>query len=257
MGGALLRGWLEQSVIDAPRSAVFDPAPANWLKTEADKSGFSINPGVENGAYDALVVAVKPQLVEKVLPQFSGLVRETLIVSVMAGTSIASISRSLGGARKVIRAMPNLPAAIGCGASALFSSPDVNENEKAIAQSLMEAVGDAIWVDSEQAIDAVTAISGSGPAYFFLLGEALEEAARALGLDDDAARRLARATLTGAGAYAAHDPRALDELRRAVTSPGGTTEAALKIFDGDDQRMRNLVKEATAAAAKRAGELTN
>ncbi|MCB2113898.1 MAG: pyrroline-5-carboxylate reductase [Parvularculaceae bacterium] len=257
MGGALLRGWLENSVIDAASSAAFDPAPAQWLEAAGVNSGLAINPSLQAGRYDALVIAVKPQTAEKALPPFSEIARETLTVSIMAGTSIASISRYLGGARKIVRAMPNLPAAVGKGASAIYCARGVGETEKVIAQDLMAAVGAAIWVDSESAIDAATAISGSGPAYFFLLGEALEAAARALGLDDDAARSLARATLIGAGAYAAQDRRALDELRRAVTSPGGTTEAALKIFDGDDRRLRKLVEEATRAAARRAGELTN
>ncbi|HNS87111.1 MAG TPA: pyrroline-5-carboxylate reductase, partial [Parvularculaceae bacterium] len=243
------------------RSAVFDPAPSDWLKKTARDAGFAINPAINPAIdacdVDALVIAVKPQVVEAVLAPFAKIAARTLSVSVMAGKSVASISRALGGARNIVRAMPNLPAAVGAGASALYASGDVDDGGRKVAEILMTAVGDAIWVDSEKSIDAVTAISGSGPAYFFLLGEALEEAARALGLPEDAARRLARATLVGAGAYAAGDARALDTLRRAVTSPGGTTEAALKIFDGEDARLRTLVKEATAAAARRAGELTN
>ncbi|MGE0183622.1 MAG: pyrroline-5-carboxylate reductase [Parvularculaceae bacterium] len=257
MGGALLRGWLEKSVIDAPRSAAFDPAPASWLSEASKRHGFAINPAVASGAYDALVIAVKPQRASDILPSFSVLAADAFVVSVMAGKSVASISAALGGASAIVRAMPNLPAAVGAGASALFATPGVSGAGRSVAETLMAAVGEAIWVDSEQAIDAATAISGSGPAYFFLLGEALEGAARKLGLSDEAARRLARATLTGAGAYAAQDARALDALRQAVTSPGGTTEAALRIFNGDEARLRRLVEEATAAAARRAGELTD
>lgn len=256
MGGALLRGWINNDIIDVAGSAIFDPALPDWVRSEATARGIALNPPRDEREVDALVFAVKPQAVGAVLPAFERLAKSSLTISVMAGKSIAAIGSALGGATKIVRAMPNLPAAVGAGAIGLFAPPAVGADGRRVAERLMAAVGEAIWVDSETAIDAVTAVSGSGPAYFFLLAEALEEAARSQGLSDDAARRLARATLVGAGAFAASDPRRIDDLRRAVTSPGGTTQAALKIFDGDDHRMRKLVREAVAAAARRAGELT-
>lgn len=256
MGGAMLRGWLAKGVIDAARSAVFDPAPAEWLAPMARDAGITVNPIVAAPVFEAVVVAVKPQAAGEVLPRFNDLSSKAVVISVMAGRSIASIAASLPRAREIVRAMPNLPAAIGAGATGLYAPPGVAARQREIAETLMSAAGATIWVDSEMAIDAVTAISGSGPAYFFLLAEALEEAARSLGLERDAARVLARATLAGAGAYAARDGRALEALRRAVTSPGGTTEAALAVLDGEHHSLRKLVDEAVKAAAARAAALT-
>lgn len=256
MGGALLRGWLAREIIDARASAVFEPSPGAELARAASANGLMINPPTDGLAVDALVIAVKPQTADDALSRFSKAAERAVVVSVMAGRSIAGIANILPGAAEIVRAMPNLPAAVGAGATALYAPTVVSPESRAVAERLMRAVGDAVWVDSEQAIDAVTAVSGSGPAYFFLLGEALAEAGRAVGLPDEAATALARATLAGAGAYAAADSRSLADLRRAVTSPGGTTEAALKILDGDDKALRRLMKMAVAAAAKRAGELS-
>lgn len=254
MGGALLNGWLAKGVIDCARSAVFDPAAARL--DDAARRSVSINPAIGAQKFDALVLAVKPQIAAEALPLFASLASEALVLSVMAGKSVAAIAGALGGAPRIVRAMPNLPAAVGAGASALYAGEGVGEADRGIAEALMGAVGATVWLDSEKAIDAATAVSGSGPAYFFLMGEALAEAGRALGLPEDAATRLARATLVGAGAYAADDARTLAELRRAVTSPGGTTEAALKALDGDEKALRRLMKAAAEAAARRAGELT-
>ena len=256
MGGALLRGWTRRRVIDCAASAIFDPAPSAAILDAAKEHGVAVNPPVGAARFDALVIAVKPQAAADVLSKFAAIAGGAVSISVMAGKSVAAIGAILPHAKKIVRAMPNLPAAVGAGATALYAPLDVGAGDRAMAEALMRAVGEAIWVDSEAAIDAVTAVSGSGPAYFFLLGEALEEAGRAAGLDNDAARTLARATLIGAGAYAAQDERTLGELRRAVTSPGGTTEAALKVLDGDEKAMRTLLAKAVEAAKKRAGELT-
>ncbi len=256
MGCALLRGWIERRVIDGAASAIFDPAPSAAIIEAAKTGGAPINPPVGASRFDALVIAVKPQVAADVLPKFGAIAGEAVSISVMAGKSVAAIGAALPQAKKIVRAMPNLPAAVGAGATALYAPPNVGAADRNVAETLMRAVGEAIWVDSEAAIDAVTAVSGSGPAYFFLLGEALAEAGRAAGLDESAARILARATLIGAGAYAAQDARSLGELRRAVTSPGGTTEAALNILDGDEKMLRRLINAAVEAAAKRASELT-
>ncbi len=256
MGGALLRGWIERGVINAAKSAIFDPAPPGPILDAAKMRGIAINPPLGGARFDALAVAIKPQIAAEILPKFAGVAEGAVTISVMAGKTIAAIAAALPTAKKIVRAMPNLPAAVGAGATALFAPHGVTQEDRDIAESLMRAVGDVIWVESEKAIDAVTAVSGSGPAYFFLLGEALAEAGCAAGLDDDAARKLARATLIGAGAYAARDARSLAELRRAVTSPGGTTEAALKVLDGDDKAVRRLLRKAVDAARRRAGALT-
>lgn len=256
MGGALLRGWIAAGTLDAERSAVFEPAADAALKKLAGKAGFALNPSPETMSSDALVLAVKPQAAASVLPAYAALARSAVVLSVMAGTSLAAIARALAHPPRVARAMPNLPASIGAGVTGIFAPPTVDARARDMVDRLMSAAGETVWVDSEQAIDFVTAISGSGPAYYFLLTEALAEAALALGLGKDAALRLARATATGAGALLASDPRSAAEMRKAVTSPGGTTAAALGVLDGDSRALRALVRAATEAAARRAGELT-
>lgn len=255
MGGALLRGWLARGVVDARASALFDPAPGEAILAPAKAAGLSVNPPPGDHAFDGLVIAVKPQAADTVLREFENIAEGALVISVMAGRSLASLLRGLPRARAIIRAMPNLPAAIGAGVTALYAPQGVGDDDRAAADALMGAVGETAWVDSEQALDAATAVSGSGPAYFFLMAEALEDAALAAGLPRDVAARLARATCSGAGAYAASDPRALADLRRAVTSPGGTTEAALAILDGDEAALRRLMKSAVERAMRRAAEL--
>ncbi len=255
MGGALLRGWIRDGVINAKASAVFDPAPAPEIASLIREAGLATNPPREPSDLDALVVAVKPQIANEALPAVAPLGADAVVISVMAGRSAASVRQALGGASKIVRAMPNLPAAIGAGVSGLYAEAALGSQERRVAERLMRAVGETVWVESEAALDLVTAVSGSGPAYYFLLTEALAEAGAALGLTRDAAEGLARATAAGAGALLAKDPRSAAELRGAVTSPGGTTAAALKVFD--DGGLRVLVREAVAAAAKRAGDLTS
>lgn len=255
MGGALLKGWLAAGSIDAARSAVFDPNIKDEMADLCAQKGVAVNEG--EGPFDAMVLAVKPQAAADVLPHYAKLARDAIAISVMAGKSIARIQNLLEGAPRVARVMPNLPAAIGRGASGLYAPEAIDAKGRAIIETLMQAAGETVWVRSEQEIDYVTAVSGSGPAYYFLLTEALAEAGASLGLDRKAAAALARATLAGAGAMMDADARAPAEMRKAVTSPGGTTEAALKIFDGDDAAMRKLVEKAVQAAAKRAGELTD
>ena len=257
MGGALFKGWLKSGLIDTSRSAVFDPAPPEDIRALCKAEGVALNPPVESAAVDALALAVKPQAAEKVLPAYAPLARDAIAVSVMAGKSVSAVSKALDGAPRVARAMPNLPAAVGRGVSGLYAGEAVDGKGRALIETLMRAAGATVWVESERDIDVVTAVSGSGPAYYFLLTEALAEAGEALGLSREAAAALARATLTGAGALAETDPRAPAEMRRAVTSPGGTTEAALKVLDGDGAPLRRLINDAVAAAAKRAGELTD
>ncbi len=256
MGGALLRGWLAAGSIDPAHSVVFDPAAPEAIRALCEKHGVALNPAVETTNADALVLAVKPQKANDALPAYAPIAKNALVISVMAGKTIDAIAKALGGARKVARVMANLPAAIGKGAAGLYAPAAIDADGRRLIETLMAAAGETVWVASEQEIDFVTAVSGSGPAYFFLLTEALAEAGAALGLSKDAAARLALATLTGAGALMETETRSPAQMRRAVTSPGGTTEAALDILDGDDKTLRKLIKDAVAAAARRAGELT-
>ena len=255
MGGALFRGWLAASSIDVEHSAIFDPAAPAEIATLADESGVRLNPASGAG-YDVIVAAIKPQMAADVLPTYAVAANGAVVLSVMAGTSVATLSKLLPGTEKFVRAMPNLPAAIGKGASGLFATDDVTAPERTSVEKLMAAAGLTVWVDRESDIDLVTAVSGSGPAYFFLLAEALADAGVAAGLDRENAQRLAEATLAGAGALMETDGRQAAEIRQAVTSPGGTTAAALGVLDGDEKPVRELMKRAVTAAAKRAGELS-
>ncbi|GJL93190.1 pyrroline-5-carboxylate reductase [Hyphococcus sp.] len=254
MGGALLKGWLAAGTIDPATSAVFDPNANDAMKALCAEHGLALN---SNGkSFDTMVLAVKPQAADTVLPGYVELAKHAIVVSVMAGKSIAKISALLNGVSRVARVMPNLPAAIGKGVSGLYAPDSIDSDGRALIEKLMRAAGETVWVDTEQGIDFVTAVSGSGPAYFFLLTEALAEAGAKLGLTPQAAAALARATLSGSGALIAQETRTPEEMRKTVTSPGGTTAAALAVFDGDDQAMRTLVAAAVKAAAKRASELT-
>lgn len=254
MGGALFRGWIGAGSIHTRGSAIFDPGAPVDITDLAAANAVSVNPEI-SGGFDFLIIAVKPQMAARVLPAYAQAAKGAVALSVMAGASVASLSTALGGIEKIVRAMPNLPAAIGAGVSGLYASAAVANDERAGVERLMAAVGGSVWVDKETDIDLVTAVSGSGPAYFFLLAEALAEAGVEAGLTPAAATQLAEATLAGAGALMAADGRRACDIKAAVTSPGGTTAAALEVLDGDDHAVRTLMKKAVAAAAKRAGEL--
>lgn len=256
MGGAMFRGWIASSAIDAPGSAIFDPGAPTEITELARSRSVRMNPDI-GAEYDFLIIAVKPQMAGRVLPAYAPVADGAVALSIMAGTSVATLSKSLGGPTKIIRAMPNLPAAIGAGVTGLFASSAVSREERAAAERLIAAVGASVWVEQESDIDLVTAVSGSGPAYFFLLAEALAQAGASAGLSQAASARLAEATLAGAGALIAADGRNAAEMRKAVTSPGGTTAAALDVLDGDGKAIRTLIEKAVAAAAKRAGELAD
>jgi pyrroline-5-carboxylate reductase len=200
-------------------------------------------------------------MMDAVLPGVAPLAGpETVVLSIAAGTSIASIARHFAEPAAIVRAMPNTPAAIGRGITALCANAATNPEQRALCEALLKAGGERVWVGEEGLIDAVTAVSGSGPAYVFLLAECLAEAGRAAGLDADLAARLARATVAGAGELLHQSPLGADELRRNVTSPGGTTEAALRILMGNgnpgaSQPLQELMTRAVDAALRRAREL--
>ena len=248
MGGALLRGWLDKG-LRAGGIVVVDPQPSDDLRHLSVERGFALNPDLATLAPpDVLVLAVKPQMLTSVAPAFAGMGLEaTVVVSIMAGKTIADISAQLP-ARAVVRAMPNTPAAVGRGITGAFANGRVSAPQQAMTHALLACVGPVEWLDREALIDAVTAVSGSGPAYVFLVTECLAEAARTLGLDPALAERLARATVEGAGALMMAEPGiGADQLRRDVTSPAGTTAAALDVFHADDALKSLMVKAVTAA----------
>jgi pyrroline-5-carboxylate reductase len=203
-----------------------------------------------------ILLAVKPQIMDDVLPGLAKLAGpQTLIISIAAGRPIASFEKHLPGGA-IVRAMPNTPASIGRGITAAVANRNVTPVQRALADDMLSAVGKVVWVEDEQLLDAITAVSGSGPAYVFLLTECLAEAGRAAGLDARLADELARATVSGSAALLEASDLSAAELRRNVTSPGGTTAAALEILGGEEG-MQKLMTAAVAAATKRGRELAN
>lgn len=256
MGQALVRGWLANGRT-ASSIEIVDPVPA--ARTVAATLGVAGHDDAAAPAAraDVLVLAVKPNQLTSVLPKCApAAARGAVFLSIAAGKTLAEIGAGLGLASAVVRAMPNTPAAIGKGMTALVANAAVSRAQRALCGELMAAVGAVAWLDDERHMDAVTAISGSGPAYVFLLIECFEQAAIELGLDAALAKQLALATVAGAGEYAAAAGEAAAELRRRVTSPNGTTQAALAVLMGQPG-MRELLVRATRAAAERSRELAS
>lgn len=256
MGGALLGGCLARGIVAPDAVTVIEPGDA--ARAEAAKLGVRAVANADEvggDAPDLVLIAVKPQVMEQVLPAYAPWVQAgSVFLSIAAGRAVASLAGSLGAESAIIRAMPNTPAQVGRGVTALFANAHVSDAQRALATALMEAVGEVVWLDDEAMMDAVTAVSGSGPAYVFHLIEALAEAARAAGLPAAMADALARATVTGAAELAFRSDAPAGTLREQVTSPGGTTEAALKVLMADDG-LGALMTRAVAAAAKRSREL--
>jgi pyrroline-5-carboxylate reductase len=251
MGGAMLSGWLAQG-LDPKRVVVIEPHPSDETRGFASR-GVRLNPDAKDIHTDVLVVAVKPQMFRDAGPQLKALVGpSTLVVSIMAGTTIAGITDVCGG--KVIRAMPNTPAAIGRGITVAVAAQGVAPEQRAIADALLRATGGVEWVDDEALMDAVTAVSGSGPAYVFLLAEELARAGVAAGLPEALATKLARETVAGSGELLHRSELDSATLRQNVTSPGGTTAAALDVLMGLEG-FHPLLTRAVAAATKRSKEL--
>ncbi len=252
MGGALLLGWLTGG-LDASRVIVIEPQPSDEINLIA-KRGIRLNPPAQQiGTLDMLVIAVKPQFFREAgasLKQFVG--PSTLVVSIMAGMTIASIAEVCGGA--VVRAMPNTPAAIGRGITVAVAADNVSAEQRVAANALLRATGAVEWTDDEKLMDAVTAVSGSGPAYVFLLAEELARAGVEAGLPAELATKLARQTVAGSGELLQRSEVAAATLRQNVTSPGGTTAAALEVLMGADG-MQPLLTRAVAAATRRSKEL--
>ena len=254
MGGAMLAGWLKNG-ISGSSVLVIDPGPspamAELISGNGARHETAAPEGLEAGV---LFLAVKPQVMDQVLPPLKGLVGpETVVVSVAAGKTVANLESHLGPAA-VVRAMPNTPAMIGRGVTGAFANERVSEGQRDFVHSLLKVSGPVEWVATEGDIDAVTAVSGSGPAYVFYLVECMAEAGRKAGLPADLAMRLARETVAGAGELLHQSPDAASRLRQNVTSPGGTTAAALSVLMAEDG-MQPLFDRAIAAARKRAQEL--
>ncbi|MDZ5646251.1 pyrroline-5-carboxylate reductase [Nitrospirillum sp. BR 11828] len=252
MGGAMLAGWRAAGTVrrvvivdpvagTAPEGAtlVADPAqiPADFTPT-------------------AVVLAVKPQMMDQALPAYLPYAGRAVFLSIAAGKTVAYFQKVLGPGTALVRAMPNTPAAVGRGISGAYATPAVSAAQRDLCQSLLSAVGEVVWVEEEGLIDAVTAVSGSGPAYVFHLVEALAAAGAAAGLPPDLALRLARATVTGAGELLHRNPdTTATQLRINVTSPKGTTQAALDVLMDEAQGLTPLMVRAVAAADRRSREL--
>ena len=257
MGSALLRGWIDHGLA-RNEVVVVEPVAA-----AAQSISRSLGVRVVAGAGDipagfgfrTVVLAVKPQMMADVLPIYADRIdQQTLLVSIAAGTSVARFEAAFGEDRAVVRAMPNTPAAIGKGVTALFANRHVDRAQRQLAEALMAAVGSVHWIEDEALMHPITAMSGGGPAYVFLLIETLAQAGIASGLPDELAWSMARTTVIGSGGLAAASDEPAAVLRQNVTSPGGTTAAALRVLMAEDG-MQPIFDRALKAATERSKEL--
>ena len=257
MGEALLAGWLAQGlgtdavlIVEPDASRRQYMAASHGVRVVASPDEFAEAP-----TPGALLLAVKPQMMDAALPAYAGLpAADTLVLSIAAGKPVALFEQALGSQLGVVRAMPNTPAAVGRGVIVLYANAGASAEQRALAERLMAAVGSVHWVADEEQMHAVTAVSGSGPAYVFLMIEALAAAAVRSGLPETLATELARGTVSGAGELARLSPESAAQLRTNVTSPSGTTAAALAVLMGPDG-LAPLLERAVAAAARRSREL--
>ncbi len=256
MGGAMLEGWIASGLAGSAVT-IIDPLPSAEMTAYCATHGITVNPA--SGSItppEVLVLGIKPQMLDAAAPTLAPLAgEETLVLSILAGKTIANLMDRLPKARAFVRAMPNLPASVGRGISGAVANADVSARQKAIADTLLKGVGRVEWVDREALIDAVTGVSGSGPAYVFYLVECLAKAGEAEGLPPDLALRLARATVEGAGELLFKSPLSAATLRQNVTSPGGTTAAGLQILMAENG-LEPLVAGTVRAARRRAAELS-
>jgi pyrroline-5-carboxylate reductase len=255
MGGAMLRGWLALG-LEPARVAVLDPAPSREV-VELSRAGLRLNPVEPVPDAAVVVLAVKPQVAGEVMPRLATWIRPaTIVVSVMAGRTLSGIGRAMPQGTAVVRAMPNLPASIGRGMTVAVANSDVTAQQQALVDRFLAAIGSVEWIKEETLLDAVTAVSGSGPAYVFLLAEVLARAGASAGLPATLAERLATATIAGAGAMLQQSTATATTLRENVTSPGGTTAAALAVLMGENA-LGSLVEKAVAAATIRSRQLSS
>ena len=255
MGGALLEGW-HRLGLKFDNIVAIEPQPSAEIITLGQR-GLRINPALDTIAASAIVIAVKPQVAPEVVPRLGRLVRDdTVAISIMAGRTLAFLEQALPARTAVVRAMPNTPAAIGRGITVAVPNARVNPAQRDLTDKLLRAAGTVEWIGDEALMDAVTAVSGSGPAYVFLLAESLARAGAAAGLPAELSARLARATIAGAGELMHRSTLDAATLRQNVTSPGGTTAAALAVLmaaDGIDPIMQRAVAAATRRGRELAG----
>ena len=254
MGSTMLQGWLGLG-LDPKQVAVIEPQPADDVKAMAGR-GIQLNPPLNKiGHAGAIILAVKPQVAADAVPPLAVLVGPaTVVVSIMAGKTLAFLESALPNAAAV-RAMPNTPAAIGRGITVAVTNARVTPAQRDLAHRLLAATGVVEWIKDESLMDAVTAVSGSGPAYVFLLAESLTQAGIAAGLPPELAAKLARETVAGSGELLHRSPLDPATLRQNVTSPGGTTAAALEVLMAAASGLDPLLAKAVAAAMKRSREL--
>jgi pyrroline-5-carboxylate reductase len=249
----MLDGWLARG-LKPKQIVVIEPHPAKTLKAPA-KRGLKLNPKSKPAAADAVVIAVKPQTAPEAVPQLGPYIgKTTLVVSIMAGRTIGFLEKSLPPGAAIVRAMPNTPAAIGRGISVAVANARVSTRQRKQASDLLAAIGKVEWVGDEALMDAVTALSGSGPAYVFLLAEAMANAGIAAGLPPALATRLAQETVAGSGELLYRSNLDAVTLRENVTSPGGTTAAALEVLMGPNG-FEQILTRAIDAATRRSREL--
>ena len=255
MGGAMLEGWLKAGVPSA-KIIGLDPKPPQEMAEFIAEHKITLNPNVARIAdAEVIILAVKPQLMADVLPTLLPLMKSNpLVLSIAAGKTIGGFEKTFGVGAAVIRAMPNTPAAIGRGITGMVGNSQVSPAQMALAEALLSSTGEVLRVNDEAAIDFVTAVSGSGPAYVFYLAECLAAAGEKLGLPADVAMKLARATVSGSGELLHQSTQDAATLRQNVTSPNGTTYAALQILMADDG-LKPLMEKAVKAAASRSKEL--
>jgi pyrroline-5-carboxylate reductase len=253
MGGALLKGWRARKIKPV---IVVEPKPSAELRKLARAQAITLvaaPSAVKAKKFDACIVAIKPQVLKDEAPSLVAIAQSgALMISIAAGTSVAALQTAWGKKARIIRAMPNTPGAIGQGITGLYAAKGATAADRKRADALLSALGETLWVNSEALIDSVTALSGSGPAYVFHLAEAMTAAGVAAGLKPTDAEKLARATVSGAGALLAADKSGAGALREAVTSPGGTTAAALAVLMPE---LTGLMTRAVAAAKRRAEDL--
>jgi pyrroline-5-carboxylate reductase len=252
MGSAMLAGWREQGLA---QSVAVDPSPAAAAFAGPDMTVVADAAAIPDGfAPAAVVLAVKPQNAAATLPAYARFAPNTVFLSIMAGRTIAGIAALIGPSAAIVRAMPNTPAAVRQGVTVGCPSPNVSTPQQALCDRLLQAIGKVAWVADEALLDPVTAVSGSGPAYVFLLADLMEQAAIEQGIPPDLARLLARQTVSGSGALLAASPEDAAALRVAVTSPGGTTAEALSVLMNPDA-WPIAMSQAIAAATRRSREL--
>lgn len=258
MGGAMLSAWLGKG-LDPAGVRVIDPGLDDARRRDLERTGVGVADKMSDAALKdpakILVLAVKPQIMEAVLAEVAGIAGpDTVVISIAAGIAMKTLAAAFAEGQGIVRIMPNMPAQVGAGMAVAFANDALKADDRALVDALMAATGATAWIGDEALMDAVTAVSGSGPAYVFYLAECLAAAGRAAGLDEALAEKLARQTVVGGGALldAASEPAAV--LRENVTSPGGTTAAALAVLMGDDG-LKLLLEKAVAAARARSIEL--